>query len=122
MRMTVKNYILLFVLCLSACTNKEQNEQKEAVPAQSMDVRNALMGIWWDPEMPQSAAFQVKDSTMYYPDQFAEYAYELRGDSLFVHHENGDISSRIVKVTADTLILQTFEQEHTYTRAEPKMP
>ena len=116
----MKNYILLFVLCFSACTNKEQNEQKEAIPDQSTDVRNALMGIWWDPEMPQNAAFQVNDSTMYYPDQFAEYTYELRDDSLIIHHENGDISSRIVKVTADTLILQTFGKDYAYTRAEPK--
>ncbi|MBI4427504.1 MAG: hypothetical protein HY562_00115 [Ignavibacteriales bacterium] len=68
--------------------------------------------------MFQSAAFQIKDSTIYYPDVFGEYRYELKGDSVFIHRDDGVSGSAIVKLTADTLILSTFGQEAVYSRSE----
>lgn len=77
------------------------------------------MGIWWSPEQSQSAAFWIKDSTIYYPEHFAEYRYTLHGDSLIVYREEGEnIVSTIVRVTPDTMILSTFGQVALYTRSE----
>lgn len=91
-------------------------QEKAATTFDRRDIR----GIWWSPEMPQSAAFQIKDSTIYYPDTFTESKYELKGDSLFIHRDDGISGSRIVKVTADTLVLSTFGEESFYTRSETK--
>lgn len=80
-----------------------------------------LQGIWWSPEMPQSAAFQVKDSTFYYPDAFAERKYELKDDSLFVFFDDGSVSASVIlKLTPDTLILSTGGMEELYMRTEPQ--
>jgi len=84
--------------------------------------RTAISGIWWSPDMEQSAAFLIKDSTIYYPDFFAEFRYELKGDSLLIFREDGIAGSRIVRVTPDTLILSSWGREHIYTRAEPRKP
>lgn len=81
-------------------------------------LRNAIHGIWWSPDVYQSAAFQIKDSTIYYPDDFAEYRYDISGDTIVVHRADAVLRSTIVKVTSDSLILSSFGREWIYTRAE----
>ncbi|HEX9615438.1 MAG TPA: hypothetical protein VGA55_08015 [Bacteroidota bacterium] len=82
--------------------------------------RDSIFGIWWSPDMEQSAAFLINDSTIYYPDMFVEYRYEINNDTLFVHRDDGIAASRIVRVTPDTLILSSWGQDQLYTRTEPK--
>ena len=84
--------------------------------------RDSILGIWWSPTMEQSAAFLINDSTIYYPDMFEEYRYEISRDTIFVHREDGIAASRIVRLTSDTLILSSWGQEMLYTRTEPKPP
>jgi hypothetical protein len=70
--------------------------------------------------MPQTAAFQVDDSTFYYPDHFTSRKYDILGDSLFVFFDDGYVSSSvIVKLTVDSLVLLKDSTEQLYTRAEP---
>ena len=70
--------------------------------------------------MYQSAAFQIKDSTIYYPDDFTEYGYDLSGDTIVIHLDDATVRSVIVKATADSLVLSSFGREWIYTRAETK--
>lgn len=85
--------------------------------------RKAIVGIWWSPQMFQSAAFDIRDSTIYYPDDFKEYRYDLTGDTLLIYQDEGYVlRSVILKATADTLVLLTQGFEETYTRSETPMP
>lgn len=113
----MKTHILVVALVFIACNGKKADEQ---TPTTSRSNRTMIQGIWWSQDMPQVAAFQVSDSTFYYPDHFIDRKYEIKGDSLFVFFEDNYISSSaIVKLTVDTLILSTDGAEQVYTRAEP---
>jgi len=70
--------------------------------------------------MYQSAAFQIKDSTIYYPDDFAEYPYDLRGDTIVIHRPDAVLRSAIIQATTDSLILSSFGRKWIYTRTETK--
>ena len=94
-------------------------QTKQAPQAASSRVAMAIRGIWWSHAMPQSAAFQISDSTIYYPDAFVECRYWVRGDSLFVYRDEGVSGTRIVKVNADTLVLSSYGGKEVYTRKEP---
>ena len=83
-------------------------------------LRDLMQGIWWSPDVYQSAAFQIKDSTIYYPDDFAEYRYNISGDTIVVHRADAVLRSTIIKATSDSLILSSFGREWIYTRAETK--
>jgi hypothetical protein len=116
----MKIHILLFALILVGSDDGRSDKQAQASSRTSVN-RTMIRGIWWSPEMPQSAAFQVNDSTFYYPDMFMERKYEIKGDSLFVFFDDGSIvASVIVKLTADSLVLSTDGIEALYTRMEPK--
>jgi hypothetical protein len=116
----MKTYVCLIVLFFVASSAGQTYQQEKASSRASMH-RAMIQGIWWSSDLPQCAAFQVNDSTFYYPDEFVYRKYEIKGDSLFVFLDDGDIiSSAVVKLTTDTLILFSFGKEHLYTRAEPR--
>ena len=80
-----------------------------------------LRGIWWSSEREPSAAFVIDDSTFYYPEHFVHRKYRINGDSLIVLFEDGSVlASVVVKLTADTLIMFSFDNSWLYTRTEPK--
>ena len=116
----MKTYIFLIVLVVAGFSAEKPHQQKQASSRAGIN-RTMIQGIWWSSELPQCAAFQVNDSTFYYPDEFIYRKYEITGDSLFVFLDDGYIiSSAVVKLTPDTLILFSFDKEHLYTRTEPK--
>lgn len=109
---------LLLLATLFGCASRETRPPQLPSPHSSID-RRAILGIWWSPEQYQSAAFWIKDSTIYYPEHFAEYRYTLHGESLIIYREEGEvIASTILKVTPDTLILSASGQVALYTRSE----
>lgn len=112
--MTIR--ILLFlVLIVPACSRQETRQD----PGRQAAIR----GIWWSPEMFQSAAFEIRDSTIYYPDEFRECRYELADDTILIHQDDGSVlRSAIREVTKDTLILVTMGIESIYTRSETPTP
>ena len=115
----MKTPLVIILIAILCCCGEKPGGQTPSDP-KTRSNRTLLLGIWWSSEMPQAAAFQVNDSTFYYPDQFVERRYELRGDSLFIFFEDGYVSSSaIVKLTTDTLMLSTDGVEQTLTRAEP---
>ncbi len=98
-------------------------QQKRAAPQppKAKFSKTALLGIWWSPEMPEVAAFVVNDTTFYYPDHFVERQYRIKGDTLFIQFEEGFVApSIILKLTADTLVLLSWDQERVFTRKEPE--
>ena len=110
---------LLFLLLLFACAMQSPGQEHHQTISLTPSIdKSAILGIWWSPEMQQSAAFQIEDSTIYYPDQFAQYKYALHNDSLFVFRDEGVGISVIVRVTADTLVLSAFGHEDIFTRTE----
>jgi hypothetical protein len=122
--MSQRIQILVLVLGIAGCSGNDANQEQSAGSSpQSTFDRESILGIWWSPDMFQTAAFQINDSTIYYPDAFAQRKYELKGDSLFISLEDGFVMrSAVIKVTADTLILSAFGQEQVFTRAETQKP
>lgn len=112
---------LCLVVLVAVGLNSTSARQKKQGPSTSQINRTTIQGIWWSKEWPQSAAFQVNDSTFYYPDEFISRKYRIGGDSLFLFLEEGDtVRSLIVKLSSDTLILLTNGTKALYTKTEPK--
>jgi len=110
----------LLILVFTCCENKTMSqEHHQTVPLVQRIDKTSILGIWWSPEMEQTAAFQIEDSTIYYPDQFAQYPYDLRHDTILVFREEGVLVSLVVRITPDTLVLSTYGHEAIYTRSEP---
>lgn len=119
----MKTFMLLLLLSVAGCSKKGADEQQAAKSlAQSIIGQVPIKGIWWSPEMYQSAAMQIKDTSIAYPDMLVEYRYELKGDSLLVYRPEGVASSFIVQASVDTLILSTMGIQAVYTRAQTKQP
>ena len=119
----MRTFILLLLLIVAACTKKPAEQQQPVNNmAQALVGQAPIKGIWWSPDLYQSAAMVIKDSSIYYPDMFTEYRYELNGDSLLVYRPEGVASSYLVSATADTMILSTMGQQQIYTRAQTKQP
>jgi len=68
--------VFLAFLLSGGCVDKGISQRRESSPVD----RRAIQGIWWWPDMYQSAAFRIKDSTIYYPDMFEEFRYKLKGE------------------------------------------
>jgi hypothetical protein len=115
-RARMKIFLIILLLSIFPTCGKAPDHQ-------SPSRRSSLQGIWWSPKMFQAAAFQIKDSTIYYPDEFRECRYTLLGDTLFVSQEDGFVlKSVILRVTPDTLVLATEGFEELYTRSETPIP
>jgi len=111
-------FMLASAFILASCAGQDADQA-----ARSGIQRSTIQGIWWSPEMYQSAAFQINDSTIYYPDDFKEYRYSLSADTILIYRDDGSIfRSVILRATPDTLILVTEGIEEIYTRAETPVP
>ncbi len=115
--MKICSLLSVLALILAGCTAKDGDHAARPTIA-----RSAIHGIWWSPQMFQSAAFRISDSTIYYPDDFKEYKYSLSSDTILIYREDGVLRSFIRRATPDTLILVTEGIEEIYTRAETPMP
>ena len=112
--------VLLAVLLFLCDGTEARQRQTRPTPKPSVN-QTMLWGLWWSPEWEPSAAFAVDDSTFYYPEHFIYRKYTIRGDSLHIFAEDGDIwPYAVVKLTADTLILSSSYGISIYTRTAPK--
>lgn len=112
--MTIRLVLILLCICGSAYG---QSKQPDSLAHRSM--AQTIRGIWWSTEPEPSAAFVINDSIIYYPDMLREYKFSIIQNTLFVHGDDGISVHTILKATADTLILQTFDIKQIYTRGEP---
>lgn len=112
-------FAIFMALVFLGCNGRNTNEQPQTA-SHPRDNRSMILGIWRSAELPQSAAFQVNDSTFYYPDEFVERKYTLKDDSLFIALDDGSvIRSAIMNLSADSMILMTNGAKRLYTRTEP---
>lgn len=112
---------LLIVLFLSACSIKNSDKVTETndliktvvlnKQANKINYKSLLLGVWWNAEEENAptASFEINDSTIYYPDQEgkSEYKYHIKQDSLIFDLDGYISTSKIEKVTKDTLVLIT---------------
>lgn len=81
-----------------------------------------LLGIWWDANEKDSphASFEINDSTVYYPDQEgkSKYKFQIKQDSLIFDLDGYISTSKIEKVTKDTLVLITYGEKQTFIKTE----
>lgn len=117
----MKSFVAILLLCLCDSSQAQSTEQRVKA-ATRPSFAKIIQGIWWSVEPAPSAAFQITDSTIYYPDMFVEYPYSLSGDTLRVHREDGIASSVILKANKDTLILKSYDFVLIYTSLERRKP
>jgi len=130
--MRIITLTLIIIFGLTACSptridkTKESNDSilKTTTKIQSIKVNeeSSLLGVWWnaDEKNAPTASFQINDSTIYYPDQEgkSEYNYQIKQDSLVIDLDGYVLTSKIEKVTKDTLVLITDGEKHTFIKTE----
>jgi len=124
--------ILIITLGLTACSTTHSDKTNESndsisktttkIQAMNVDEESLLLGVWWnaDEKDAPTASFQINDSTIYYPDQEgkSEYNYQIKQDSLIIDLDGYILTSKIEKVTKDTLILITKGEKSTFIKTE----
>jgi hypothetical protein len=108
--------IMILYVGVTSCSSRQTNEEKENNLIQELNVNKTnknkdLIGVWWnvnDKDAP-TATFMITDSTIVYPDQEgkSDYKYKINNDSLTIYYAGYFSTSKIEKLTKDTLILIT---------------
>lgn len=123
---------LLVILGLTSCSPNHSNKTKDSndsihsttIKKQTTKVyeKSLLLGIWWDADEKDApcASFEIKDSTIFYPDQEqqSEFKYQIKQDSMIVNMDGYISTSKIEKVTKDTLVLITYGEKQTFIKTK----
>jgi len=122
---------LIIAFGLAACSPSHRDKTKESndsiltttkKQALKANEKSLILGVWWaaDEKDAPTASFQINDSTIYYPDQEgkSEYKYQIKKDTLIVDLDGYISTSKIEKVTKDTLILITDGEKQTFIKTE----
>ena len=89
-------FLFTVLVGLIACQTK-RTENQEMNPESDLTVSvvkidtSLLKGIWWENKDAPVASFEIKDTTVYYPDQevaLSEFKYTLIDDSLVIFKPN----------------------------------
>ena len=113
--------ISCFILVLTSCSSRQEKKIAEYSDSSTITKsrlrtdkamkENDLIGIWWDAndKGAPSATFMITDSTIIYPDEEAQsdFKYQIKNDSMTIYFEGYKSTSKIEKLTMDTLILIT---------------
>ena len=128
MRIFILTLIITFGLAACSSSHREKTkESKDSILTKNKQVEKAhekslLLGIWWnaDEKDAPTASFEINDSTIYYPDQEgkSEYKYQIKQDSLILDLDGYISTSKIEKVTKDTLVLITDGEKQTFIKTE----
>ena len=130
--MRIITLTLIIIFGLTACSPTRSDKTKESndwilktttkIQAIKVSEESLLLGVWWnaDEKNAPTASFQIHDSTIYYPDQEgkSEYNYQIKQDSLIIDLDGYVLTSKIEKVTKDTLVLITDREKHTFIKTE----
>lgn len=125
--MKIITLTLIIIFGLTACSATHGDKAKESddliltttkKQALKANEKSLILGVWWaaDEKDEPTASFQINDSTIYYPDQEgkSEYKYQIKQDSLIVDLDGYFSTSKIEKVTKDTLELITDGEKQTF--------
>jgi len=69
-----------------------------------------LLGIWAG-SGDQNASFEIRESTIFYPDGSKEYNYELKDDSIRIIYDNYKPVFKVSMKGTDTLIFEEHERQ-----------
>ena len=113
-----------FVLIISCSgqNTSSKNESKQQKSLTNKQVAKELIGIWWNASEKDAptASFQITENTIYYPDreEQSEFKYQIEQDSLIIYFNGFVSSSRINKLTNDSLELITYGEKTLYVKKE----
>jgi hypothetical protein len=129
--MRIITLTLIIIFGLTACSATHSDKTKESndsiltttkIQVEKVNKESLLLGVWWnvDEKNATCASFEINDSTIYYPDQEgkSEYKYQIKQDSLIIDLDGYVLTSKIEKVTKDTLVLITDGEKHTFIKTE----
>jgi len=129
--MRIITLTLIIIFGLTACSATHGDKTKESndsiltttkTQAVKVNEKSLILGIWWDADDKDAphASFAINDSTIYYPDQDekSEYKYKIKQDSLILDLDGYISTSKIEKVTKDTLVLITDGEKQTFIKTE----
>jgi len=122
---------LIIIFGMTACSATHGDKTKESndsiltttkTQAAKVNEKSLILGVWWNADQKDAptASFQINDSTIYYPDQEgkSEYKYHIKQDSLIIDLDGYISTSKIEKVTKDTLVLITYGKKQTFIKTE----
>lgn len=69
--------------------------------------QNMIMGIWTNGST-ENATFQIKTKTIYYVDDFKDYSYKLKNDTIEIDYPDYTYRAEIL-LRNDTLIMNSKE-------------
>ena len=100
---------LVLILSYSRQNTNSEGESKQQKSLTNKQDFKGLIGVWWsasEKDAP-SASFQIKENTIYYPDQEgqSEFKYQIEQDSLIIYFNGFVSSSKISKLRNDSLEL-----------------
>ena len=129
--MKIITLTLIIIFGLTACSATHGDKTKKSndsiltttkTQAVKVNEKSLILGVWWnaDEKDAPTASFQINDSTIYYPDQEgkSEYKYQIKQDSLIIDLDGYISTSKIEKVTKDTLVLITYGEKQTFIKTE----
>ena len=77
---------------------KESNRNSEIT-------QNMIMGIWTDGST-ENATFEIKSKSIYYVDDFKDYSYELKNDTIEIKYPDYIYRAKVL-LRNDTLIMNS---------------
>ena len=82
-------------------------------PTQKSINKSLLIGIWTNGRT-ENATFEIDKDSIFYLESFQKYKYHVIGDSITIKFDGFDNTSRIEKVTKDSLILRQGIEKMTF--------
>jgi len=107
--------ILIALMFIYSCiSNSKEITHKKNVPHIHID-KSLLNGVWGD-DSNENALFYIQNDSIYYTEQQEHpYLIDLVNDSIKIYFNDTIFSSKILKLSKDSLILQTaFETSKLY--------
>lgn len=122
--MKIQISILIFLLLLGCqqkeAVSKSKSEEKitnttsEAVETKQKEfdrnskiTQNMIMGIWTNGST-ENATFEIKSKSIYYVDDFQDYSYKLKNDTIEIKYPDYIYRAKIL-LKNDTLIMNSKE-------------
>jgi len=69
------------------------------------NLKDSILGVWWESKNDPSAAFEIRERDINYPEQLAAYKYKLHNDTLFISFPDEMDTCKVSMNSYDSLIL-----------------
>jgi hypothetical protein len=92
-------------------TSKSDNIKQSKISKKAEISKSKIMGIWTDGST-ENATFEIKSKSLYYVDDFKDYSYELKKDTIQINYPDYIYRAEIL-LRNDTLIMNSKEYKQT---------